>query len=175
MSLLQYCAAEEAQRALANMKKKGFCADPNDVAHVQAYVAMRAFTHRVKGPAFEDYMNNQVKEVGTGAKVSSMFWAVPKVNFAHALPEWLAPSVVDDRTLETMELAGGGNIDRETYHVIDQEVGREKLGNNVLTLEIFMRSSSSCRVPAAIHEGVGDVASIASTPTSKKSEQPAVP
>ena len=90
MSLLGNCGAQEAQRALAHMKKQGFRADPNNGAHVQAYVAMRAWNHRVKGPAFEDYMKNRVQEVGQGAKVSSMFWGVPKVNFDHRLPEWLA-------------------------------------------------------------------------------------
>ena len=75
-----------------------------------------------------------------------MFWGAPKVNFHHRLPEWLAPFVPSDEALEYVELAGGGQIDRATYHVVDQAVPREKLGKHVLTLELD--GISSFRIPA---------------------------
>ena len=107
------------------MQKNGFAADPNDLAHVLAYVAMRAWTQRVADCSFEHYIKNQVKDVGQGAKVRTMYWAVPKANFANGVPESLAQRAVDEAALQMMELTCGGHIDRETYHVIDQEVPRE--------------------------------------------------
>ena len=69
-----------------------------------------------------------ISEVGFGAKVLPQFCAVPKGNFPAGLPSELADSLVAPEDFENMELVGGGRADRNTHHVIRQEVQRQRLG-----------------------------------------------
>ena len=61
----------------------------------------------------------------------------------------MAKCLVDEETLENMQLRSGGTIDRETYFIVDQEVQRRGLGKNVVILEIYVATSTRARLPPA--------------------------
>ena len=96
-----------------------------------------------------DHLQNHVKDVGSGPEVITPFWAVPKVNFPKGLPHDVAQFLVDEETLENMQLRSGGTIDRETYFIVDQEVQRQGLGRNVGSLELYVATSTRARLPPA--------------------------
>ena len=131
--------------AIAGYKRAGFAADPKNPEHVQAYITMRQWSQRISGQSFMEYLNTHVKKVGSGATVLTQFWAVPKENFKAGLPDELVDSLVDPEKLQSLELVGGGAIDKDMYHIIDQQVQRHELGKNVLTLQSYVQSSTSYR------------------------------
>ena len=130
-----------AETALAGYKRAGFDADPHNPDHIAAYVAMRQFSLRVSPQAFMNSLKNQVKQVTSGAKVKRQYWAVPKVNFPLGLPPDLADCVIAQDQIELMEVTGGGTIDTDTYHILDQQATRQSLGKNVLFLETYLANS----------------------------------
>ena len=138
VSTLSSCTRNQAKEAIWRMKRRGYAVDQHDPAHVAAYMAMRQWTHRVMGDDFAEYLAKYKKDVGTGAKVRTVYWAVPQGNFPSGLPVDLANSLVDDETLKNMELVGGGKVDRDNYYIIDQVVARQALGKNVLIVEMFV-------------------------------------
>ena len=103
-----------AEVALCGYKRQGNGADPRNPEHVAAYVAMRQCCQRIPAQAIMDHLQNQVKDVGSGARVITPFWAVPKVYYPKGLPDDVAQLLVDEETLENMQLRSGGTIDRET-------------------------------------------------------------
>ena len=79
-----------AEAALCSYTRQGHPADPRNAEHVAAYVAIRRWHQRITPPALMGHLQNQVKDAGSGSKVITPFWAVPKVNVPKGLPHDVA-------------------------------------------------------------------------------------
>ena len=157
-------SSETAKTAIRGYKLKNYDVDANNPDHVKAYMEMRQWAKRVDGESFVNYLKNRKVDVSVGSKVKLPYWGVPKENFPLGLVASLLDSEVSDEKIAKMEMAGGGQVDTETYYILDMQAKRGLLGPDVRILECYCRSNARARVSGgSLTTGSARVSSISLT------------
>ena len=69
---------EDAKRSIKRFKSQGHPVDPDDPAHMEAYLKLRKMVDRVDAHRFLGYLNNQKTTISHAASSYLEYWAVSK-------------------------------------------------------------------------------------------------
>ena len=107
--------------------------NPDDKAHITAYMQLRQFTPRVTAEALLQELKENKTSVDSFASTKLACWGVPKNNFPGGLPDSIKQFELSGNDIEDMCLPGGAQLDEDNYFVVDCAAPRDRLGTKVLT------------------------------------------
>ena len=142
-------STEKAKVALRFWLKKGKTeVDPDNQKHISAYLALKDLLpagRHVTLKAFLNAIGGATVGNAKGARFTTSFWMVPKVNFPNGLPK----SIVDHE-VSAEELARlfdvPGDFDCSSRYIVDQVVPRLKLGQRVSEFTFYQRHQEEIKV-----------------------------
>ena len=140
-------SAQQIKERLSYFRRQGYPVNENDVFHQQAYANARLATRRPTGDFLMTWIEKQTADVSTGVSTSYECFAVPIVNFP--VPPGLPAHLEDKkRTLEDLSdyTLGNASFDWDSHIILDGSADKRDLGNNVKTINFFLKSQSICDV-----------------------------
>jgi hypothetical protein len=90
--------AAAAKTALNKFEKDGYNLDPENPAHCNAYLALRATTSRIKAHQVENYMKTLDSSITNGDEGGFPFLAVPIANFPDGVPKRFHDALVPENS-----------------------------------------------------------------------------
>ena len=137
-----------AKIAIRRMRNQGHSVNEGNPEHVTAYCVLRLTHSRVDGQTLLMYLQNRQTDIGHGARSMLEYWAVPKNNFPNGLPDDIKGSQVTEEDLADATVLGGGHIDHDSIFIVDCEVPRTRLKQNVKILKFYTESRTTVAINA---------------------------
>ena len=89
--------AASAKAALKGYETDGYALDPENPAHINAYLALRPSSNRVKPHQLVNYMRSLDSSITNGDEGGFPFWAVPIANFPDGVPKRFHDALVPQK------------------------------------------------------------------------------
>ena len=140
-----------AYNALMRFRRQNVDLNELDETHINAYIALRDGAGRVDAKRILAYLKTKREQYEHGSSLAFTYWAVPKGNFPNGLPADVQECVKSGDDLAEAAVIGGGEVDYDNYFIIDQQIDRTRLGQDVRTLQIYqgIRTDSVSERPQA--------------------------
>ena len=145
--------AHEIRNVLLHYKRSGIAVDPDNPAHQNAYVALRATRQRVNGAQVLQYVDTVKNQLTHGATTELALWQVPRTNFPAGLPIDLKVFVKTADDLVGFAMQNGTRLDFSLFYILDQAANLQRSGWNVRIVRLFL--TNACGRPSSTQPAAG--------------------
>ena len=139
--------------ALRRLAASGYSLDAHDKEHQQAYLLCRQRSNRVKGEDVLACLESTKHKSDTGIKVSTVFFAVPRSNFANQLPQALGKYLVSEEELQANYVQGEEPVEMAAFFILDPSAPATELGLRVRQVSFFHKVGKVMEAPPGAATG----------------------